>query len=165
VEHIVWNLTTAKTRREFRDGREYLVAPATLIVPGVLNGSQGALYYPPDECARNFREWNRTVSASTPGVWERQGLGFNVRIRMNGRLASEMWCRQGRQPRSRKNHGRRALLGLDGRRSSRAPHPYSRRYLNRVKAEAGVHDPKAPWPWHFKTADRLLLPAEEVARG
>jgi hypothetical protein len=41
-----------------RNGREYFVAPMTLIVPGVLNGSLGPLYYPPDETARAAPDWN-----------------------------------------------------------------------------------------------------------
>ena len=55
METVVANFS-GKARRETWDGREYLVAPATLIVPGVLNGSQGPLFYPPDE--RNDRACN-----------------------------------------------------------------------------------------------------------
>jgi hypothetical protein len=33
-----------KARREVVNGRDFLVAPLTLIVPGVLHGSQGPLY-------------------------------------------------------------------------------------------------------------------------
>lgn len=71
-------------------GREYLVAPLSLIVPGVLNGSKGPLYYPPEEVGRDPSIWNRIplvlshptdpitnkhLSASHPGVLERSGLG------------------------------------------------------------------------------------------
>jgi hypothetical protein len=60
-----------------------------MIVPGVLNGSQALLFYPPDEVARNPEIWNATpivvghpfhngkpVSARAPGVFERSGIGF-----------------------------------------------------------------------------------------
>ena len=69
------------TRRETRDGREYIVVPATLIVPGVLNGSQGPLLYPLDEIQRTADAWNgmpmvvghptengKPVSARSPAV-------------------------------------------------------------------------------------------------
>ena len=42
----------------WRDGREYLTVPASLIVPGVLSGSSGDLYYPPNEVSRNPSWWN-----------------------------------------------------------------------------------------------------------
>lgn len=48
----------ARPRRVTEGGRNYLVAPLTLIVPGVLAGSQGPLYYPPAEVARNPRDWD-----------------------------------------------------------------------------------------------------------
>jgi hypothetical protein len=41
--HLTANLV-GRSRRETLNGREYIVAPVTLIVPGVLNGSKGALY-------------------------------------------------------------------------------------------------------------------------
>jgi hypothetical protein len=44
-----------KVRERRMGGRDYLVAPLSLIVPGVLNGSQGPLYYPEEEIARNLR--------------------------------------------------------------------------------------------------------------
>lgn len=81
---------TGKARRVMRDGKEYLVAPLSLIVPGVLRGSKGALLYPSDEVAANAGLWNGVpltvnhpadpltnehISASEPGVYERQGIG------------------------------------------------------------------------------------------
>jgi hypothetical protein len=56
MEFLLANLATPK--RVSEGGREYLVAPLTLIVPGVLNGSQGALYYPPDEIEQTSAAWN-----------------------------------------------------------------------------------------------------------
>ena len=51
-------LLTSNARREVRNGRRYLVADCSMIVPGVLNGSQGALYYPPEEVRKNPGVWN-----------------------------------------------------------------------------------------------------------
>lgn len=56
VELIVCNL--APPRRETIGGREYLVASATSIVPGVLNGSKGPLFYPPQFVEQSVPTWN-----------------------------------------------------------------------------------------------------------
>jgi len=95
-----------KVRREWRDGREFLVAPLTSIVPGVLNGSKGSLYYPPEEIGRNVSLWDgipltvnhpfdpftgEHLSAKDRGVWERQGIGQVQASTFNGRLRHVGW--------------------------------------------------------------------------
>lgn len=69
-------------RRERVDGADYLLAPLTLIVPGVLAGSNGALLYRPDDVRRSAPAWanvpltighptdpaGRHLSANSPGV-------------------------------------------------------------------------------------------------
>src|SRR5262245_30831572 len=78
-----------RPRRVSLNGRDYLVAPSVLIVSGVLEGSEGPLYYPPSELAAYPEGWNHTpivvyhptennipVSARSPQVLERQGVGF-----------------------------------------------------------------------------------------
>jgi hypothetical protein len=103
--HSITANVTGKTRRRFRGGREYLVAPLTLIVPGVLNGSQGPLYYPADEVERDFMAWNEMpivvyhpqstdgthVSAQSPGVLDKQGIGYVRKPAYNGKLTAEGW--------------------------------------------------------------------------
>lgn len=97
---LITNL--GRIKYTFIDGKEYIVAPMTTIVPGVLNGSKGALYYPPDEIKRNVREWDnipitvyhpdvagRHASASEPGVMERQGIGFLAKSEYKGKLVHE----------------------------------------------------------------------------
>lgn len=44
-------------RKETWNGRDYFVAPASLIVEGVLNGSKGPLHYPLEEIKNNYRQW------------------------------------------------------------------------------------------------------------
>src|SRR5687767_4440610 len=86
-ESITFN-ASAVPQTVYQDGREYLVADLSLIVPGVLNGSKGALYYPPDEVANSAPEWvgvpivayhptrnGQHISAKAEGVWEESGLG------------------------------------------------------------------------------------------
>lgn len=88
----------AKARRVIgTDGKTYLVAPVTLIVPGVLNGSQGPLYYPADECAKSPERWNGVpltldhplvngspVSAFEDGIYDKIGLGILDQVTFNG---------------------------------------------------------------------------------
>jgi hypothetical protein len=103
MEQVTANVTT-KARRSVVGGRERLIADMVLIVPGVLRGSQGALYYPPDEVAKDPSAWNGVplllnhptdngnhVSGRTPGVWEKALLGhvFNATVGADGRLRAE----------------------------------------------------------------------------
>jgi hypothetical protein len=98
------SVATKKVRRVAYQGTPYLVAPASLIVPGVLNGSEGALFYPAEEARRNFRDWNgipivvyhparngHAVSASHPGVLEESGIGVLKNSRFEGKLVAEAW--------------------------------------------------------------------------
>lgn len=104
METLTANVT-GKVRRETLNGRQYAVAPMTLIVPGVLPGSQGPLLYPPDEVAKVPGLWNhmpitnghptdngQPVSARAPKVLERYQLGFvfNDEFR-DGKRVAEAW--------------------------------------------------------------------------
>jgi len=84
-----------------RNGREYLVANATLIVPGVLPGSNGPLYYPEDEVKRDVSQWNDVpitvghpvrngfhVSGRDPDI---DVIGRLHRSTYDGRLRAEAW--------------------------------------------------------------------------
>ena len=58
MEIITYN-AGAKVRKESGPtARSYLVAPMRMIVSGVLNGSQGKLFYPGDEVVKNPDAWN-----------------------------------------------------------------------------------------------------------
>src|SRR5262245_53250782 len=105
MEFLATNLAEYQPRREIFKGREFIVAPASLIVPGVLNGSKGALYYPPEEVSANVEDWNHkpltvyhptgpngeNVSAQDQGVLDRQGIGFIRNATSNGKLKAECW--------------------------------------------------------------------------
>lgn len=106
METLTANIAAAKIKRRTEGGKSYLVAPLSLLVPGVLNGSKGSLYYPPEEVARNHQQWNniplvvyhptdngRNVSAKHPGILEKSGVGFirNARINPKGKLVAEGW--------------------------------------------------------------------------
>ena len=105
MERLVANLVGG-VRSGKLNGRDYLIAPLTMIVPGVLPGSQGPLYYPPDELAKNVQAWNgipitvnhpslngTPVSARRYEVLESQGIGLVLESRINpkGNLIAEGW--------------------------------------------------------------------------
>lgn len=105
MELLLANLQSGKTRRELLNGREHIVAPLTLIVPGVLNGSDGPIYYPPEEISTSYESWNHTpivvyhpmdngkpLSARQPEVLNKSGIGVVLRARVsNGKLVAEGW--------------------------------------------------------------------------
>lgn len=96
-----------KARRATVGGKSYLVAPLSLIVPGVLNGSKGSLYYPVEEISKNVSAWNNVPlvvnhpqspdgthrSAREPDVLAKQGIGSvkKAAVLKDGRLTAEGW--------------------------------------------------------------------------
>jgi hypothetical protein len=106
MQSFVSNVT-GRAERKTLNGREYLVVPVSMIVPGVLAGSKGPLYYPQERVARNAAEWdgipvtlghpshptnNSPLSASDAGVIDRVGMGVlrNSRFQ-NGKLRADAW--------------------------------------------------------------------------
>ena len=99
-------INAAKARRATIGGRDWLIAPATLIVPGVLNGSKGPLLYIPDEIAASAAAWNgrpllinhpfidgQPVSANNPQTLATQEVGkvYNAVAGKTGKLLAEAW--------------------------------------------------------------------------
>lgn len=92
-------------RYEVLNGRQHLVAVMTMIVPGVLPGSSGPLYYPEDVITTNVEVWNGMpivvyhpsirgvpVSARDPIILNSQGIGVVLRSTGgNGTLQAEAW--------------------------------------------------------------------------
>jgi hypothetical protein len=100
---LVSNLA-GSIRREILGGQEYIVAPVTMIVPGVLNGSQGPLLYTLEEIGKNLERWNgiplvvyhpthngEYTSARDPEVLNTQGIGRVFGAAVNGKLTAEAW--------------------------------------------------------------------------
>lgn len=91
-------------RRVKRGGRDWFVGEATMIVPGVLAGSKGALYYPPEEIQINIDAWNgipltaghptrngNHVSARDPEVMDSHGIGHVYNTRYQDKLVCQAW--------------------------------------------------------------------------
>lgn len=95
-----------KVRRERLNGRDYLVAPMTMLVSGVLDGSAGPLYYPEDEVNKDAGIWNgmpillghpvdkdgNPVPGRNPQVWANSLLGHVFEAKAeSGKLGAEGW--------------------------------------------------------------------------
>ena len=81
-------------RREMLNGREHIVAPVRMLVPGVLNGSQGPGYYPPEEVAKNPTDWDHSPitinhpdsgSARKKHVLNRQQIGVVLESKIHSK--------------------------------------------------------------------------------
>lgn len=103
MELLVCNLS-GKPRKETLLGREYLVTPATLIIPKVLNGNRGRGYYPLDEIEAGAGAWNimpivrnhpvvngQAVTARNPIILQERGMGFVFNSKVDGKLTAETW--------------------------------------------------------------------------
>lgn len=100
---LVANL--GKVRQATLSGREYLIAPLVTIVPGVLEGSEGPLFYPEEDTAESVDAWNmmpivanhpkdkegNPVSARQPEVIDNYGVGFVFHSTYDGKLSHEAW--------------------------------------------------------------------------
>lgn len=103
MENLICNFAGV-VREEILEGRKHLVAPATLIVPGVLNGSLGPLYYPPEEVSEKPAKWDNIPiivyhpkSAESPKVFNEQVVGHvhGTSFEDNG-LRTELWFDENR---------------------------------------------------------------------
>lgn len=104
IELLVANIS-GKTRAEIVDGVEYIVAPVTMIVPGVLNGNRGPLLYEIDDIRDTVEAWNGVPllyehplhsSGATEEDVEKQGLGVVKNASVNGKLTAEAWFNKNR---------------------------------------------------------------------
>jgi len=131
-------------RREFLMGRHWLVASVTMLVPGVLNGSGGRLLYRPERVGANPSAWDampltnghptidgKPVSARTPEVLEKYGLGMLLRSRFDNALRGEAWFDAERL----REVGPKTLEALE---SGRPIEVSTGLFLSRTKAEDGA---------------------------
>jgi len=104
LQKVIANLAGV-TRNDTMAGKSYLVAPAIMVVEGVLNGSEGALLYPANELKKSVPLWNSKpavlyhpkkngegVSACDPIVLSNRGLGVMMNTSFeDNKLKTEVW--------------------------------------------------------------------------
>ena len=115
--HITANtlqLVTCNLKARFRsdslEGLDYYVVPMVMLTEGVHNGSNGPLYYPPEELAKTPVVWNhkpivvyhpqlngQSVSACDKVILESRKVGVILNTRFIGnKLKAEAWLRKDR---------------------------------------------------------------------
>lgn len=91
-----------QSRREYLNGRRFLVVPITSIIPGVLNGSQGPLYYAPRPIQDSVPLWDNVPivryhplkAGKHVSAWDlepHERIGFLRNSKYSGKLVHEGW--------------------------------------------------------------------------
>lgn len=113
LEQVVVNLAPAGVRYAQMEGREYMVLPVVMMKEGVLNGSDGPLFYPATELSNWAMTWNhrpvvvyhperngRPVSAAfDPEMITARKVGVVMNVRWDDatrRLLGEAWLEEDR---------------------------------------------------------------------
>lgn len=108
MEKLIANISFGRgVRTATLQGREYLVAPVSMIVEGVLAGSQGPVLYESSEIVKSVPAWNHKpitighpetngtkVSGCTTDALESVGLGIILNARWKAqtkKLVAEAW--------------------------------------------------------------------------
>lgn len=108
MEKLIANLATSKVSQRTLQGRNYLVAPVSMILEGVWPGSQGAIFYDGADIARSVPAWNHKpitighpelsdgtkVSGTTPESLEKYAVGMVLNTKYNRKtkkLQAEAW--------------------------------------------------------------------------
>lgn len=66
IQNLVANLSK-KVQKKTLAGKEYLVAPVSMLVEGVFVGNQGSIFYSEDELSKHVQSWNnRPITVSHP---------------------------------------------------------------------------------------------------
>ena len=99
-------LNLAKAEKKELHGRNWIVAPMTMLREGIYNGSGGPIFYPAAENKKSAKSWNHMpivinhpqdavgnfISARTPDVLEERSVGMVLATNAtNGDLKSQAW--------------------------------------------------------------------------
>lgn len=110
IQKLTCNLLPKLVRHDSMEGREFIVVPMVILTEGVHNGSDGPLYYPPDELSKTPAIWNHKpvvvyhpemngagVSACSPDIITSHKVGVMMNTKFEkGRLRSEAWIERDR---------------------------------------------------------------------
>jgi len=113
VEKLIANLASSKVRSETLKGKDYYVAPVSMILEGVWPGSSGPILYPEAEIAKSIPAWNHKpitvehpkdaqgnlVSGALTESLEKFSLGIVLNAKYNKKtkkLQAEAWFEKDR---------------------------------------------------------------------
>ena len=113
MEKLIANLASSKVRTETLKGKDYFVAPVSMILEGVWPGSSGPILYPEAEIAKSIPAWNHKpitvehpkdaqgnlVSGALTESLEKFSLGIVLNAKYNKRtkkLQAEAWFEKDR---------------------------------------------------------------------
>ena len=96
---------TGPARHDQMEGREFLVAPMIMMVPGVHSGSDGPIYYSEEELSKFPAAWNQkpvvvyhpeyngqSISACDPDILTNRKVGTIMKATFeDGKLKAEAW--------------------------------------------------------------------------
>ncbi len=102
---VTTNISKVQVRHETMEGTDYLVVPMVMLTEGVHSGSNGPLYYPPEELGKTPVVWNhkpivvyhptmegQAISACDPDVINTQKVGVIMGAEYTaGKLKAEAW--------------------------------------------------------------------------
>ncbi len=104
-QRVTVNFDRPNVRREQMEGKDWIVVPVVILTEGVHAGSNGPLYYPPDELEKSIPAWDskpvvvyhpvrngQPVSAANPETFTKRKIGILMGTKYEGsRLKSEAW--------------------------------------------------------------------------
>jgi hypothetical protein len=112
TQSFTFNFLPKQARLETLEEREYTVVPMVILTEGVHNGSNGSLYYPPEELSKTPESWDHKpivvyhpelngqgISACQPDVINNRKVGIMMNTKWdkkNHRLKSEAWIEASR---------------------------------------------------------------------
>lgn len=112
MEILVANLSLSKVQKRSLAGKNYLVAPVSMIVEGVFAGNQGPLFYDGNEISKSVASWNHKpltvghpqlggqyVSGCLPETIDQYSVGMVLNAKWNKtrkKLQAEAWFEETR---------------------------------------------------------------------
>lgn len=102
-QQIITNLEPSY-RYDTLEGRKHLVAPVSMLVEGVHNGSKGPIFYPNEELGKGINVWDHKpivvyhpqlngapISACDPDILSTRKVGVILRTNFKDGLKAEAW--------------------------------------------------------------------------
>ena len=112
METLIANLSLSKVQKRSLAGKNYLVAPVSMIVEGVFAGNQGPLFYDGNEISKSVASWNHKpltvghpqiggqyVSGCLPETIDQYSVGMVLNAKWNKtrkKLQAEAWFEETR---------------------------------------------------------------------